>query len=133
MDASFLSLTEASRALAEGKTTSAELTDQMIARIEQHASLGAFLAVEFMRQGKTPEEALMLVMKRVIAMSEKRLLDDKGRPYFDLDFYAVTKDGRVAGACAYEGSSFATCDEKGPRLIKSAYLFKASERPKPRS
>ena len=94
---------------------------------------GAFLAVEFMRQGKTPEEALMLVMKRVIAMSEKRLLDDKGRPYFDLDFYAVTKDGRVAGACAYEGSSFATCDEKGPRLIKSAYLFKASERPKPRS
>lgn len=94
---------------------------------------GAFLAVEFMRQGKTPEEALMLVMKRVIAMSEQRLLDDNGRPYFDLDFYAVTKDGRVAGACAYEGSSFATCDEKGPRLIKSAYLFKASERPKPRS
>ena len=34
MDASFLSLTEASRALAEGKTTSAELTDQMIARMD---------------------------------------------------------------------------------------------------
>src|SRR5829696_795244 len=43
---------------------------------------GAFLAVEFMRQGMSPEQALMKVMERVIAMTEKRLLDDKGHPYF---------------------------------------------------
>ena len=69
-------------------------------------------------------------MERVIALSEKRLLDDNGRPKFDLNFYALTKDGRFAGACAYEGSSYAVCDEQGPRLVKSAFLFKASERPK---
>ena len=92
---------------------------------------GGFLAVEFMRQGLDPQAALMKTMERVIAMTEKRLLNDKGRPYFDLSFYALTKDGRYAGATAYEGGNFAVCDSKGPRLEPSAYLFKNSERPKP--
>src|SRR4051812_4147302 len=35
---------------------------------------GAFLAVEFMRQGMAPDVALMKVMERVIAMTESRLL-----------------------------------------------------------
>jgi len=91
---------------------------------------GAMLAVEFMRQGLAPEPALIKVMERVIALTEKRLLGDNGRPRYDLNFYALTKDGRFAGACAYEGSSYAVCDEQGPRLVKSAFLFKASERPR---
>jgi N4-(beta-N-acetylglucosaminyl)-L-asparaginase len=91
---------------------------------------GAFLAVEFMRQGMSPEQALMKVMERVIAMTEKRLLNEKGRPYFDLNFYAVSKDGRFAGACAYQGAKFAVADAQGARLVDSAYLFKREERPK---
>lgn len=94
---------------------------------------GAFLAVEELRRGTAPEEALVRVMQRVIEHSERRLLDERGRPYFDLTFYALRKDGSYAGACAYEGTSFAVCDEKGPRLEKCAYLFKASERPRPRA
>jgi N4-(beta-N-acetylglucosaminyl)-L-asparaginase len=90
---------------------------------------GAFLAVEFMRQGMDPQAALMKVMERVIAMTEPRLLNDKGRPWFDLQFYAVAKDGRYAGACAYQGSRFAVADAKGARLEEMAYLFKNSERP----
>jgi len=90
---------------------------------------GAFLAVEFMRQGMTPEQALIKVMERVIAMTEKRLLNDKGRPYFDLNYYAVNKKGDYAGACAYEGSSFAVCDAKGARRESAVYLFKRDERP----
>jgi len=91
---------------------------------------GAFLAVEFMRQGMTPEQSLMKVMERVIAMTEKRLLNDKGRPYFQLQYYAVNKKGEYAGACAYEGSDFAVADSKGARKETCAYLFKASEQPK---
>jgi N4-(beta-N-acetylglucosaminyl)-L-asparaginase len=91
---------------------------------------GSFLAVEFMRQGMTPEQALIKVMERVIAMTEKRLLDERGRPYFDLQFYAVNKQGVYAGASAYEGSSFAVADERGARLEKCVFLFKESERPK---
>lgn len=90
---------------------------------------GAFLAVEFMRQGMTPEQALMKVMERVIAMTEKRLLNDKGRPYFDLNYYAVNKKGEYCGACAYEGSTFAVCDSKGARVEKAVYLYKRDERP----
>ncbi|HEY2852083.1 MAG TPA: N(4)-(beta-N-acetylglucosaminyl)-L-asparaginase [Gemmatimonadaceae bacterium] len=93
---------------------------------------GAFLAVELMRQGKSPEEALLEVMRRVIAMTEKRLVDDRGRPYFDLSYYAVTKDGRYAGSAAYEGNHFAVADASGPRLEPAVYLFKNSERPRPR-
>jgi len=91
---------------------------------------GAFLAVEFMRQGMTPEQSIIKVMERVLAMTEKRLLDDRGRPYFDLQFYALAKDGRIAGATAFEGSKFAVCDAQGARLVDCAYLFKENERPK---
>ena len=93
---------------------------------------GAFLAVEQMREGKSPEQALLHVVERVIAMTERRLVDDRGRPYFDLDFYAVHKDGRVAGVSCYEGGRFAVCDASGARLAESAYLYKRDQRPKPR-
>lgn len=91
---------------------------------------GAFLAVEFMRQGMSPEQALLQVMKRVIAMTESRLLDDRGRPYFQLQYYAVNKKGEYAAATAYEGAKFAVCDAKGARLEDCAYLYKRSELPK---
>jgi N4-(beta-N-acetylglucosaminyl)-L-asparaginase len=87
---------------------------------------GAFLAVEFMRQGMSPEQALMKVMERVIAMTEPRLLDDNGHPYFGLEFYAVSKKGEYAGASAYEGSRFAVCDAKGSRVENCVYLFKGA-------
>ena len=91
---------------------------------------GSFLAVEFMRQGMAPEQALLKVMERVIAVTEPRLLDERGRPFFDLAFYAVHKDGRFAGATAYSGGRFAMCDSQGARFVQSASLFPASERPR---
>jgi N4-(beta-N-acetylglucosaminyl)-L-asparaginase len=62
-------------------------------------------------------------------MTEPRLLDGRGRPYFDLDFYALAKDGRAAGASAYEGGRYAVADAAGARVVESAYLFKRGERP----
>jgi N4-(beta-N-acetylglucosaminyl)-L-asparaginase len=93
---------------------------------------GAFLAVEFMRQGMSPEQALIMLRERVVAMTERRLLNDRGRPYFDLNFYAVHKDGRYAGASAYEGGRFAVADDRAARLEDSVYLFKREERPQGR-
>jgi N4-(beta-N-acetylglucosaminyl)-L-asparaginase len=90
---------------------------------------GSFLAVEFMRQGMTPEAALMKTMERVIAMTESRLLVN-GRPTFQLQFYAVNKKGEYAGACCYEGSDYAVADAKGGRLEKCAFMYKASEQPR---
>ena len=90
---------------------------------------GGFLIVEYMRQGMTPEAACLKTIERVIAMTEKRLLDEKGRPRFDLSFYALRKDGVFGGASAYSGFQYAVCDSAGARLIDSAYAFKSSERP----
>ncbi len=90
---------------------------------------GAFLIVELMRNGATPEEACLKATQRAIAMTERRLLDSNRRPLFDLSFYALSKDGRFGSASAYPGFNFAVADASGARLIDAAYLFKSSERP----
>jgi N4-(beta-N-acetylglucosaminyl)-L-asparaginase len=90
---------------------------------------GAFLIVEFMRQGLTPEQACLRCIDRVVAMTETRLLDRNGRPLFDLEFYALAKDGRFGAASAYEGGRFAVADASGARLVPMAFRFSKAERP----
>ncbi len=84
---------------------------------------GAFLTVEFMRQGLSPAQATMKTLERIVATTEARLLDSRGRPNFDIQFYAVAKDGRYAGATLYEGADFAVCDERGARVELCAPLY----------
>lgn len=84
----------------------------------------SFLAVEFMRQGLSPQESLLKVLQRVVDMTEPRLLGPNGRPKFDLEFYALAKDGSYAGATLYSGGRFAVCDEKGARLEDAVFLYK---------
>jgi N4-(beta-N-acetylglucosaminyl)-L-asparaginase len=90
---------------------------------------GAFLIVEFMRQGMTPAQACMKTIDRVIAMTERRLLDSNGRPLFDLQFYAVAKDGSYGAATAYEGGRFAVADARGARLEPMPFKFTRAQRP----
>ena len=90
---------------------------------------GAFLIVEFMRQGLSPDEACMKTIDRVIAMTERRLLDAQGRPLFDLQFYALSKDGRFGSATAYEGAQFAVADAQGARLLPMRFKYSQSQRP----
>lgn len=84
---------------------------------------GAFLAVEFMRQGLAPEQAALKTLERIVAMTEARLLDARGRPRFDIQFYVVAKDGRYAGATLFQGAEFAVCDERGARREKCVPLY----------
>jgi N4-(beta-N-acetylglucosaminyl)-L-asparaginase len=90
---------------------------------------GAFLIVEFMRQGMSPDEACMKTIDRAIAMTERRLLDGRGRPLFDLEYFALAKDGRFGSAAAYEGPRFAVADSQGARLIPMRFRFSRAERP----
>lgn len=99
---------------------------------------GAFLVVEMMRRGMSPEEACLEALRRAVAMTEDRLLDERGRPRYDLEFYALAKDGRYGGATMYRGKpewepwgfSFAVADANGARLVPNAALFPADERPR---
>ncbi|HEU4747375.1 MAG TPA: hypothetical protein VFS56_02660, partial [Gemmatimonadaceae bacterium] len=88
-----------------------------------------FQIVELMRQGLTPEQACLKTIERVIATTERRLLDARGRPLFDLQFYAIAKDGRFGAASAYEGDRYAVADAQGARLVPMAFVFRRSERP----
>lgn len=98
---------------------------------------GAFLIVEQMRGGVSPEEACLRALRRAVEMSEPRVLDERGRPRFDLSYYALAKDGRWGAAAMYGAAQagkprghVAVCDSSGPRLVAQASLFRADERPK---
>jgi N4-(beta-N-acetylglucosaminyl)-L-asparaginase len=83
-----------------------------------------------MRRGLTPQKACLETLQRVVAMTERRLLDDRGHPRFDLTFYAVAKDGAYGSASIYSGKKFAVADAKGARVEECAFLFKREDRPR---
>src|SRR3989440_11171018 len=61
-------------------------------------SLGSFLIVESMRQGLSPKDAGMAVLKRIVANTvEKRLLNDRGQPNFNGSYYFLNLKGQEAG------------------------------------
>jgi len=82
------------------------------------------MIVEFMRSGSSPEEACLRACKRVAEHTiEKRLLDDLGRPNFDLKFYALNKKGEHGGASLWAGGEYAVCEGGEPKLVKLASLY----------
>jgi N4-(beta-N-acetylglucosaminyl)-L-asparaginase len=88
------------------------------------------LVVEFMRQGKSPEEACLLACRRIVHQTKmKRLLDDDGRPNFDVRFYALNKRGEFGSASIWSGGHFAVnTGEAQSRRVESAYLFQRAEK-----
>jgi N4-(beta-N-acetylglucosaminyl)-L-asparaginase len=79
----------------------------------------SFLVVEQMRRGMHPKDAGMEALRRIQANTvEKRLLNAKGQPNFNVNFYAVNAKGEYAGVALYasEKSRFAVCTESGGRL-----------------
>ena len=83
------------------------------------------LIVEYMSQGDSPEEACLRMLKRVHKnIKEKRLLDDEGKPNFNLQFYALNKKGEFGGAAFHSGGKMAINNGKEGKLLEMAYLFK---------
>src|SRR3954452_5168287 len=93
-------------------------------------NLCSFLIVEEMRRGAHPNDAGMAALRRIKSNTiEKRLLNGRGEPNFNINFYAVNAKGEYAGVTMYEGASFAICNENGPQTLKSEPLLqgKASD------
>lgn len=85
---------------------------------------GSRVVVENMRKGMAPLEAIFDVLKRVCAQTKSpRLLHSKGKPNFELEFYALRKDGTHASARIYKGGRYTVADAAGARLVDKAYLF----------
>ena len=83
------------------------------------------MIVEFMRQGKSPEQACLDVCKRIVDHNKMRRLQEKnGQPNFDVRFYALNRKGDFGSASIFSGASFAVHDGTQAKTIPSAYLYK---------
>lgn len=91
---------------------------------------GGRTVVEYLRQGKTPEQACLDALKLIAARygNDREKLKD-----IDVNFYAINKKGEYAGAAIWSHTltargerrrrTFAFADATGGRLVESAYLF----------
>jgi N4-(beta-N-acetylglucosaminyl)-L-asparaginase len=92
-------------------------------------NLCSFLIVENLRKGMHPKDAALDACKRIKANTvEKRLLNSKGNPNFDINFYVLNAKGEYAGVSMYRAylkestgevlqSTYAVCTEKGPETL----------------
>lgn len=90
---------------------------------------GAHTIVENMRHGMSPKDACLDALKRIV----RNYGDDRARlAKFDINFYALRKDGVYAGASLWSGvqqrgawvsRKFAVADGGKARLMDCAYLL----------
>lgn len=93
-------------------------------------NLASFLIVEELRRGKHPKDAGMEALKRIKANTVPRLLNKRGEPGFNINFYIINRKGDYAGVAMYSAernrARFAVCDEKGGRIENSEPLLAGS-------
>lgn len=89
---------------------------------------GSHSVVELMRSGMSPTDACLEALRRIVAFTvEPRLQREDGRPNFNVNYYAVNKNGEHGGAAIWSGARFALCVEgQEARREDSAYLFERS-------
>jgi N4-(beta-N-acetylglucosaminyl)-L-asparaginase len=92
-------------------------------------NLTSYLIVEQLRAGMSPKDAGMAGLRRIVANTvERRLLNPRGTPNFDIQFYVLNARGEHAGVSLYPGSSYAVCDESGPRNVPMEPLLQGTPR-----
>ena len=93
-------------------------------------SCSSVMVVEYMRQGKSPEEACLMACRRIMEQTKmKRLLDSQGRPNFNVNFYAIHKRGDYGAASIWSGSQYAVnTGDPASKREDCAYLFKREKR-----
>ena len=84
----------------------------------------SYLCVENMRRGMSPKDAGLEACRRIAKNTvEKRLLNSRGLPNFNIQFYTVNAAGVHAGVTMYGRATYAVCDEAGPRHEECATAY----------
>jgi N4-(beta-N-acetylglucosaminyl)-L-asparaginase len=95
-------------------------------------ALGSFVVVEQMRAGASPRDAGLAALKRLVANTvEKRLLNGRGKPNFNVSYYVISARGDHAGVSLYGTSGkdpvkYAVCTEDGPKTVEMEGLLPGS-------
>ena len=79
-------------------------------------NLSSYLIVESMRRGMAPKDAGMEALRRIRANTvDRRLLNSRGLPNFNIRFFILNKRGEHAGVAMYAAGEtrFALCTERG--------------------
>ncbi|MHC4611429.1 MAG: N(4)-(beta-N-acetylglucosaminyl)-L-asparaginase [Planctomycetota bacterium] len=85
---------------------------------------GSFAIVDLMRHGKSPTDACLEILGRIVKHNgDPRLRREDGRPKFSVRFYAVRKDGMYGSASMWAGGKFAVNNGAESRVEDCAYLF----------
>jgi len=86
----------------------------------------SIMIVEYMRQGKSPEQACLDACKRILDNNKmRRLKRDDGKPNFNVTFYAVNKKGEHGGGTIFAEKQYAIHDGSKAKLLPCAYLYKS--------
>jgi hypothetical protein len=76
-----------------------------------------------MAAGRSPLDAGMEALRRIRDNTiEPRLLDEQGRPKFNVSFYIVNASGEYAGV-SLKPNKFAVCTDDGPAVLDTTPLF----------
>ena len=79
-------------------------------------SLGSFLVVELMRQGKSPQEACEEAVMRIIKKQDYK--------NFQIGYLAINKKGEQGAFCIQPGFNFAVHDKNGGKIYESKSYVK---------
>ena len=87
---------------------------------------GSHTIVELMRRGSSPADACLETLQRLVrATRVPDLLDERGRPRFNVTLYAVNLAGEVGSAALWSGSRYAVCRSgSAPQLLDCAFLYR---------
>jgi N4-(beta-N-acetylglucosaminyl)-L-asparaginase len=83
-------------------------------------NLSSYVVVDEMRRGRHPKDAAIEALKRIKTNTvEKRLLNSKGEPNFNVSFYVLNAKGEHAGVSMYLGKDigYAVCTEQGAQTL----------------
>lgn len=90
----------------------------------------SYLIVEEMRRGNHPKDAGMEALRRVKRNTiEPRLLNGRGLPNFNINFYVINNVGDYAGVGMYapeDRSQYSVCTENGAELMAFEPLLEGS-------
>ena len=96
---------------------------------ENLKNLSCFLAVEFMRQGQSPQEACLNTVKRIVDHAKlPSLLGKDGKPNFNVNFYALNKNGDFGAASVYGPAKYAVNNGLENKIFEGTYLFESKRR-----
>ena len=79
-------------------------------------NLSSYLIVESMRRGMSPKDAGMEALRRIKGNTiDRRLLNARGEPNFNIRFFVLNKRGEWAGVSMYAAGEtrYALCTERG--------------------